>query len=152
MEQREHFQLLFVASPCDLPSLRYNLLEITLSFQNTPVPILVSRLLHKGHLSDTCDANLVRQCLTNAGSFTFRKLTDTQMLPTPPPPQGMIRGVIIKLPHMHDVIGKWSIISNLQSTRVNLQSTIDNVQSTKHAFLYVSRQCLNQPLQFESQD
>ena len=38
-----------VASPCDLPSLRYNLLEITLSFQNAQsVPILVSKPLHKG--------------------------------------------------------------------------------------------------------
>jgi len=34
VEQRDGFQLLFVASPCDLPSPRYSLLEITLSFLN----------------------------------------------------------------------------------------------------------------------
>jgi len=44
VEQREHFHLPFVATSCDLPSQRYSLLEITLSFQNAQsVPILVSR-------------------------------------------------------------------------------------------------------------
>ena len=44
VEQGEHFQLPFVASPYGLPSWRYSLLEITLSFQNAhSVPILVSR-------------------------------------------------------------------------------------------------------------
>jgi len=34
VEQRERFHLPFVASPYDLPSWRYSLLKITLSFQN----------------------------------------------------------------------------------------------------------------------
>jgi len=42
--QRERFHLPFVATSCDLPSPRYSLLEITVSFQNAQsVPILVSR-------------------------------------------------------------------------------------------------------------
>jgi len=49
VEQRERFQLPFVASPCDLFSWRYSLLQITLSFRNAQsVPLLVSRLLYKG--------------------------------------------------------------------------------------------------------
>ena len=49
VEQRECFRLPFIAPPCDLPSWRYNLLEITLSFQNAQsVPLLVSRPLYKG--------------------------------------------------------------------------------------------------------
>ena len=48
VEQRERFHLLFVASPYDLPSWRYSLLEITLSFQNAQsVPLLMSRPLYK---------------------------------------------------------------------------------------------------------
>ena len=48
VEQREHFHLPFVASPYNLPSWRYSLLEITLSFQNAQsVPLLVSRPLYK---------------------------------------------------------------------------------------------------------
>jgi len=44
VEQRERFHLPFVATSCDLPSPRYSLLEITLSFRNAQsVPILVSR-------------------------------------------------------------------------------------------------------------
>jgi len=44
VDQRERFQLQFVASLCNLPSWRYSLLEITLSFWNAQsVPILVSR-------------------------------------------------------------------------------------------------------------
>ena len=44
VEQRERFHLQFVATSCDLPSPRYSLLEITLSFQDAQsVPILVSR-------------------------------------------------------------------------------------------------------------
>ena len=44
VEQRERFHLPFVATLCDLPSPRYSLLEITLSFWNAQsVPILVSR-------------------------------------------------------------------------------------------------------------
>jgi len=44
VEQRECFHLPFVTTSCDLPSQRYSLLEITLSFQNAQsVPILVSR-------------------------------------------------------------------------------------------------------------
>ena len=44
VEQRERFHLPFVATSCDLSSLKYSLLEITLSFQNAQsVPILVSR-------------------------------------------------------------------------------------------------------------
>lgn len=43
VEQRE---LPFVASPCNLPSLRYSLLEITSSFENTQsVSILRKGLL-----------------------------------------------------------------------------------------------------------
>jgi len=42
VEQRQRFHLPFVATSCDLPSLRYSLLEITLSFRNAQsVPILV---------------------------------------------------------------------------------------------------------------
>jgi len=49
VDQRECFQLPFVAPPCDLPSRRYSLLEITLSFQNAQsVLLLVSRPLYKG--------------------------------------------------------------------------------------------------------
>jgi len=52
VEQRERFQLPFVAPPCDFPSWRYSLLEITLSFQNAQsVPLLVSRPLYKGLLT-----------------------------------------------------------------------------------------------------
>jgi len=54
VEQREHLKLLFVASLCDLPSLRYSLLEVTHSFQNAqcvPTCILVSIPLHKRLLS-----------------------------------------------------------------------------------------------------
>ena len=36
VEQREHFHLPFVATLCDLPSWRYSLLEITLSFRTYP--------------------------------------------------------------------------------------------------------------------
>ena len=44
VEQRERFHLPFVATSYDLPSWRYSLLEITLSFQNAQsVPILVIR-------------------------------------------------------------------------------------------------------------
>ena len=44
VEQRERFHLPFVATSCDLPSWRYSLLEITLSFRNAQsVPILVCR-------------------------------------------------------------------------------------------------------------
>ena len=51
VQQRECFQLPFIASPCNLPSLRYSLLEITLSFQNAQfVSLLVSRPLCKGLL------------------------------------------------------------------------------------------------------
>jgi len=52
VEQRKHFQLPFVASPCDFPSPRYSQMKITLLFDNTgPAPIvdfLISRPLHKG--------------------------------------------------------------------------------------------------------
>ena len=49
VEQRECFHLPFVTTSCDLPSWRYSLLEITLSFHNAQsVPLLVSRLLYKG--------------------------------------------------------------------------------------------------------
>ena len=52
VDQRERFQLLFVASLCNLPSWKYSLLEITLSFQNAQsVPLLVSRPLYKGLLT-----------------------------------------------------------------------------------------------------
>ena len=44
VEQRERFHLPFAATSCDLPSPRYSLLEITLSFRKAQsVPILVSR-------------------------------------------------------------------------------------------------------------
>ena len=37
VEQRERFHLPFVATSCDLPSLRYSLLEITHSFRNAQI-------------------------------------------------------------------------------------------------------------------
>ena len=54
VEQREHLQLLFVASLCKLPLPRYRLLKLTHSFHGAQsvltVDFLLSRLLPKGFL------------------------------------------------------------------------------------------------------
>jgi len=60
VKQRECFQLPFVASPCNLPSLRYSLLEITLSFRKG---LLLVMTAYQGSDQSAMEVVVAFECL-----------------------------------------------------------------------------------------